>query len=77
MGKYLNIRQTGCFHIPKTHCSIIMLSLEAMYFEIKSVLNIKIIVYIKINMSVFIRKKSQVDTKKVVNQKTIKNIINV
>ena len=39
MGQCLNSGQTGSFHIPKIHCSLIMLSLEAMNFEIKSVLN--------------------------------------
>ena len=52
--------------MPKSHCSLIMLSLEPMYFDIKSVLNITNVFYVK-------RKKSQVDSKNVVNQKKIQN----
>jgi hypothetical protein len=57
MGQYLNVGQTGTFHIHKTYCSLIILSLEAIKFEIKRALNITNVFYVKINMSTFIRKK--------------------
>jgi len=57
MEEYLNAGQIGSIHFHKTHCSFIILSLEAVYFDIKSVLNITKIFYVKINMSTFCKEK--------------------
>jgi hypothetical protein len=76
IGHYLNIGQIVSYHIPKTHCSLIMLSFEAMYFEIKSVLNIKIF-YVKIRIFTFIRKKSPMVTKKMQLIRRKYKIINI
>jgi hypothetical protein len=47
-GQCLNIGQIGSFHIPKIHSSVIILLFEAIYVEIKSVLNTKNLFYVKI-----------------------------
>ena len=75
MGQYLNIGQTGSFHIPKTHCSLIILSFETMHFEIKSVLNITKMFYVTIRMPTFIKKKATGDTKKMQIIRRIKEIL--
>jgi len=73
MGQYLNVGHAESFHVHKTHCSLIILSLEAINFDIKSMLNIKNVFYVKMKMSTFITKSQGWIRQNVVNQKKIKN----
>jgi len=54
-----------------------MLSLEAINFEIRSVLSITNVFYVKIKMPTFIRKKSQMDAKKMYLNRRKYKIVNV